>query len=342
MKVLILGGDGFIGSYLAKHHITLKDSVIIVDKNNIRLDPQSTEYTFILQDISNNTREKIRNVIVTYKPDFIYNCIAIANPHYYVKYPIDTFNLDFLVNYEIILEIIQHKIPFIQFSTSEVYGKKWYEPYNEDTTDLVLGPTHKSRWIYATSKILLEQLIISHNTDHCIIRPQNFCGWDMDWLPAMDKNQDYKWKPRLPACLLNSLITNKPIYIVKPGTQKRCYTHIDDAIQALHRVVKNWKKCKGETINIGNVNNETTIENFATLFKIAWSRNITANYQHTKSLEYVEGEDFYGTGYEDCEKRLFDDTKMIKLLKWKPEINLHETVERIVKDSIQNYKFLLK
>ena len=127
------------------------------------------------------------------KPDFIFNCVAVATPHYYVKYPIDTFNLDFSVNYDIIKSIIHHKIPFMHFSSSEVYGKKWESPYQEDITDLTIGPTHKSRWIYATSKIMLEQLIKAHNCEHVIVRPQNFFGWDMDWLPDMNTNIDNKW-----------------------------------------------------------------------------------------------------------------------------------------------------
>lgn len=228
MKVLILGGDGFIGSHLLQKHILSNDECVVLDINNIRTKPTGKVYRYLKQDISLGN---LNSILSNVKPDLVYNCVAVATPAYYVKYPKETFELDFLVNYEKICKpLLEAKIPFIHFSTSEIYGKKWESKYKEFKSDLILGPVNKSRWIYATSKILLEQLLISSsNNNFVIIRPQNFCGWDMDWLPDMLSNNDKKWIPRLPACFLNSLFYSKNLIIVKPGTQQRCYTHIDDA-----------------------------------------------------------------------------------------------------------------
>lgn len=342
MNIMILGGDGFIGSYLTHAHINNQDQVIVVDVNNIRLDREDERFGFILDDLSFNTKDKVDMYIRTYKPDFIYNCVAVANPDYYVQYPIQTFDLDFMVNYNIIQSIMDNKVPFVHFSTSEVYGKKWTKKYTEDNTDFVIGPAHKSRWIYATSKILLEQLIKANDSDCCIIRPQNFCGWNMDWLPMMDTNQDKKWKPRLPACFLNNLFTNTPFVIVNPGTQMRCYTHINDAVDALMNIHTNWDSCKGETINIGNKDNEETIENVMQTFRVIWNRTVDGDHCHNGKVIYKDGTDFYGDGYEDCERRMFDDTKSKKLLQWDPKYNLVETITDVITKALDNYDSYLK
>ena len=46
-------------------------------------------------------------------------------------------------------------------STSEVYGKSNRVPFTE-TDDLLLGPSYKSRWSYACSKLMDEFLALAY------------------------------------------------------------------------------------------------------------------------------------------------------------------------------------
>jgi len=338
MNILILGGDGFIGSHLSTHFEILQHKVYVVDKEDLRSTRAGRIHPYyIYRDLSIDTDRSLTQIIRDTKPDFIFNCVAVATPHYYVKHPIDTFNLDFAVNYDIIKTIIHHKIPFMHFSTSEVYGKLWTENYDEYKTDLVIGPTHKPRWIYATSKILLEQLINAHKSEFVIVRPQNFFGWDMDWLPDINTNLDRKWKPRLPACILNALFTNTPIYIVKPGTQQRCYTYIDDAVNGLYSIFDKWDICKNHTINVGNKNNETSIHNIVSLYIRKWNKLHNAEEQHTPYPILVTGDEYYGNGYEDCIRRMFDDSLMVKLTGWSPPRNLEESIDKTIIEASNKY-----
>jgi UDP-glucose 4-epimerase len=59
---------------------------------------------------------------------------------------------------EVVLELAaRKKKPVLLSSTSEVYGKLNKEKFSEED-DLVLGPTSRSRWCYAASKIIDEFL----------------------------------------------------------------------------------------------------------------------------------------------------------------------------------------
>ena len=333
MKVLILGGDGFIGSYLRKRHLQNGDKVVILDKSRIR-SPESEEYKFYQQYVEHNNYSAFGSIIIIETPDFVYNCIAVATPHYYVLEPTATFDLDFSVNYEIIKILNESKIPFMHFSTSEVYGKTWSEPYNEDTSNMVLGPVNKIRWIYATSKILLDQLLFAHKSDCCVVRPFNFINHDIDWLPHLDKTDKF-WKPRLPSCFLSALLNNEPIKIVNPGTQRRCYTYIDDAIDAIFSILDNWGTCSGEIINVGTTN-ETTVINAANLM-IKYYKDAT-NIE-PKDPIFVESTDFYGEGYEDSERRYPDLSKIKLLTGWSSKYNLDETFYSTVTNAINSFYF---
>lgn len=334
MNILILGGDGFIGSNLRNKHLSLNDKVCVVDINTIRSIPQSNNYIFIQKDLSDlNINIVLNDIIKTFNPDFVYNCVAVATPSYYVKFPIETFKLDFEVN-KILIDILHNtKVPFIHFSSSEVYGKTWSAPYKEDS-DCVLGPANKPRWIYATSKLLLDQYIQASNMNCCILRPQNFCGYDLDWLPDIKNNLNNKWLPRLPACYINNLITHKPLYVVLPGSQQRCYCHISDAINGIISIINNWDKCSGEILNIGNKNNETSIIDIARLYIDIYT-NLTK--EDKVDIVYINGEEYYGKGYEDSIRRMFSDNKLVKLTGWKPKLSLKSTIQLIIKNSLEKY-----
>lgn len=335
MKILILGGDGFIGSHLRNAHLVLGDSVTIVDKNNIRSNSKSKDYTFYDMDLSWKPGQDIFGLCRIYRPDFIYNCVAVATPAYYVKHPIETFELDFEVNKNILDELHHQRTPFIHFSTSEVYGKTWTKPYTE-SSDCTIGPATKQRWIYATSKILLDQYILASKMNCCIVRPFNFIGHDIDWLPDIDKaiSQYKTWIPRVPSCFLNALLTNQKLQIVNPGTQQRCYTHIDDAINGLLAIEDNWNTCKGEIINLGNPKNEISIEGLAGKMQSIY---FEITNKSPKGVSYIDGEKLYGKGYEDSERRLFSDDKMKKLTGWKAAMNLEQTLRSTIKDAIDAF-----
>ncbi|WP_123005487.1 NAD-dependent epimerase/dehydratase family protein, partial [Escherichia coli] len=65
-------------------------------------------------------------------------------------------------------------------STSEVYGLCSDKYFDEDHSNLIVGPVNKPRWIYSVSKQLLDRVIWAYGEKEglqfTIFRPFNWMG----------------------------------------------------------------------------------------------------------------------------------------------------------------------
>ena len=160
--ILITGGAGYIGSVLTESLLNKGYTVNVIDNLYYGQDSllsvcQYPNFNFVEGDIN------ISNEWIEYhikKCDIIIPLVAIATPNVYVKDPLKIFELDFESNLKIVKWVANYKKHIIFPSTSEVYGISTDKKFNEYKTNLVVGPVHKSRWIYSTSKQLLDRVKI--------------------------------------------------------------------------------------------------------------------------------------------------------------------------------------
>jgi nucleoside-diphosphate-sugar epimerase len=184
MKVLILGVNGFIGSSLVWKILTETDwEVYGMDMASNKLGHvlNQPRFRFVEGDITIN-KEWIEYHVR--KCDVILPLVAIATPGLYVKDPLRIFDLDFEANLEIIRKVLKHRKRLVFPSTSEVYGLVQDAEFDEYTTNFVLGPIPKQRWIYACLKQLLDRVIWAfgqqRGLDFTLFRPFNFVGPKLD------------------------------------------------------------------------------------------------------------------------------------------------------------------
>src|SRR5712671_5679666 len=148
LKVLILGVNGFIGNSLTQHILERKDwEVYGMDMSNDKLADclQHERFHFFEGDITIN-KEWIEYHVK--KCDVVLPLVAIATPATYVKEPLRVFELDFEANLPIIRQCVRHGKRLIFPSTSEVYGMSRDAEFDPESSDLILGPINKPRWIY--------------------------------------------------------------------------------------------------------------------------------------------------------------------------------------------------
>jgi UDP-apiose/xylose synthase len=181
-----------------------------------------------------------------------------------------------------------------------------------------MGPIQNQRWSYACAKQLLERFIFANHHERglpfTIVRPLNFFGPRMDYMPG----RDGEGVPRVLACFMTALIDGLPLRLVNGGMQRRSIVSIHDAIDALVLMISKPEKAQNQFFNIGNRNNEVTIAELADLMRCCYAR-ITGDGRYCHHpIEVVDGETFYGKGYEDCDRRMPRVDRAEKLLGWTP------------------------
>ncbi len=342
MDILCLGAGGFIGSHLASRLLDEGHHVIGVDTQHDKIGDFSTApgFEFINRNIGDrslDSEELVRS------SDLVIDLIAYANPSIYLKSPLEVFRLNFTENLRIAEFCVKHQKRLIQFSTCEVYGKTpaavlpgklsdpdnpAYAVFSEDSSDCILGPINKHRWIYASAKQLLERVLHAYGLegklDYTIIRPFNFIGPRIDYLPFEGDGI-----PRVFSCFMAALIQGTPMKLVDGGSNRRSYTYIDDAIEAIHRIVLNPADvCSRQILNIGSSRNETSIRELAEMMREIYRGRYLKPGRPLAPIVSVTGREFYGEGYEDCDRRIPDCSKVHRLLGWEPRIGIEELLVR--------------
>ncbi len=327
-RVLILGVNGFIGNHLSER--LLRDGKYEIYGLDISSDAISRfmdnpNFHFVEGDIS------IHSEWIEYhikKCDVVLPLVAIATPIEYTRNPLRVFELDFEENLKIVLDCVKYKKRIIFPSTSEVYGMCDDKEFDEDTSNLIVGPINKQRWIYSVSKQLLDRVIWAYGAKEglrfTLFRPFNWMGPRLDNLDAARVGSS-----RAITQLILNLVEGSPIKLIDGGEQKRCFTDINDGIEALFRIIENRDNlCDGEIINIGNPTNEASIRELAEmLLKSFDAHPLRDQFPPFAGMKLIESSSYYGKGYQDVAHRTPSIKNARKLLNWTPEVKMDKTID---------------
>jgi UDP-apiose/xylose synthase len=320
MNIALLGVGGFIGSNLVEFLIEADEHDIVgVDATDEKLAGISgPRFSFTKADIRSE-RELLEDVVAG--ADVVVDLIAYANPSIYVTRPLEVIDLNFFENYHIVELCVKHHKRLIQYSTSEVYGHPSGEVYDEDTSELRLGPIQKQRWVYAAAKQLLERVVHGHglrgDLDYTIVRPFNFVGPRFDYLV----DAGAMGGPRLFAHFMSALLRGGPMYLVDGGHRHRSFTHIGDANTAFQTMLDH-PGARNEIFNVGNPAVNVTVRQVAELMCELYTE-LTGEAPACELVD-VDGETFYGEGYEDVD-RVIPNVAKLRALGWEPRHDLRET-----------------
>ena len=337
-KILSLGGGGFIGAHLTERLLEAGHVVTVVDIHSDKIEDLFGQpgLTFLERSVADRSLDLDQAVAGA---DVVIDLVAHANPGIYVRDPLDVFRLNFQENLRIAEACVREGRRLVQFSSCEVYGKTpaavlgdrladpenpAYATFAEDSTDLIMGPVGRHRWIYACAKQLLERVLHAYGLEgrlnYTIIRPFNFIGPKIDYLP-----RETDGVPRVFSFFMEALLDGKPMQLVDGGRQRRCYTYIRDAVDCVARIVENpGGVCDRQIFNIGSPGNETSIRDLAERMRALYERRFALDGQTQPPAVDVPAKDFYGDGYEDSDRRIPDIQKAERLLGWHPRTSLEE------------------
>lgn len=338
MKILILGVNGFIGSNLSSAILRTTDwEVFGLDMGDDKLGSavKDPRFHFIEGDITIN-KEWIAYHVK--KCDIILPLVAIATPITYVKDPLRVFNLDFEENLAIVRLAHKYGKRVLFPSTSEVYGMCSDENFDPETSNLVLGPISKERWIYSCSKQLLDRVIwaMGHHDDlrFTLFRPFNFVG------PGLDSiHSEKEGSSRVLTQFLGQLLRGEPIQLVDGGHQRRCFAYISDGIDALMRIIANeGGRSDRQIFNIGNPENDLSVRELA-------ERLIAILKEHPQAREAVgkarlvetSSDQYYGANYQDMKRRKPAIRNTCERLGWKPRVGIDEMLRKTVEYYVHEF-----
>lgn len=300
-NIFITGGSGFIGSAIASRLI--EHNRIWCYDNLRRFSARMKELlrhrnmTFIKGDILD--KKKLGRSIPK-NIDIIMHLAAIAGVSSYYQMPLETMKVNVLGTYNI-LEAVKDRSPelFIDFSTSEVYGRR-AENVSEDD-DTRQGPISDLRWTYSISKIAAEEFTHCYHHKYGLpvvsIRPFNIYGPGQVGEGAIQ-------------IFIAKALKNETIYVNGDGSQVRAWCHIDDLVEGALRCIAFRKKSAGESFNIGNPSGKATSLGLARLIvKLSGSKSKI-------KLRRI--------AHSDIDYRVPDISKAKALIGYRPKVGLKE------------------
>lgn len=323
MHILILGANGFIGSHLSETILRKTDWHIVamdLTQDKIAACLNHPRFEFKTGDI---TKDKTWIQTQIQRCDVVLPLVAVATPALYVQDPLRVFELDFEANLEIVRLCAQYQKRIVFPSTSEVYGMCPDTAFDEDTSPLVTGPICKERWIYSTSKQLMDRVIYAYGQhkglSYSLFRPFNWYG------PRLDNV--FNPKPggsRVLTQFIGNILRGESITLVNGGAQQRCFTYIDDGIDALMRIIENKEQANNRIFNVGNPDENVSIRDLAQqlIDTIAAHYPDYAEQARKVKLIPMDAKAYYGEGYQDVSLRVPSIRHAREWLGWAPTTSL--------------------
>lgn len=228
-KVLITGGAGFIGSFLANKLVANEDEVVIVDdlsmgrlENIADIQDKVTFYKHTVCD-----EDFMHDLLLKEKFDYIYYLAAVSSVADSVVRPWYTH----LVNQESVVNTLEfirtNKLPIKKFlftSSAAVYGNAADFPKTEDSHIDPLTP-------YAIDKYASERYTIDYgrlyNIPTVAVRFFNVYG------PRQNPNSEYSG---VLSIVTKCLKENKPFTLYGDGSQTRDFVYVEDVVDALIKI----------------------------------------------------------------------------------------------------------
>ena len=292
MRVLVIGGGGYVGSLLVQKLVEKKINVLVLDLF-IYGDPQYVFSGFndskYLRTIKGDLRDidLIKNLI--YESDSVIHLACISNDPSFELNP----DLGKSINFDSFFPLIKackKKIDkFIYASSSSVYGIK-----NEQnvTEELSLEPLTD----YSKYKAMCEDILLNESGNNfcsTILRPATVCG--------------YTKRTRLDVIvnILTNHAYNKRKITINGGKQKRPNIHVNDMVNAYIEILNQPnEKVKNEIFNVGFEN--YTLDQIGELVKKKIGDDIVINHEVTN----------------DNRSYHISSSKIINLLGFKPQFSI--------------------
>ena len=299
-RALVTGGAGFIGSHLVDalladgYAVTVVDNLSTGRPDNLAAARRNPNFTFVEANVADRA---VMEPLVA-------GCDELYHLASYVGVKLASMTssqtiLNNLRNIDTILELVTAYRPrFLLTSTSEIYGKALdFLPGEalDEQADRVYGSTEVHRWSYAGIKAVEEFLTLAKHHEEglhtVIVRLFNVIG----------PRQVGRHGPVVPR-FIEQALADEPITIYGDGGQRRCFTYVEDAVNAI-LMLMHRDDTDGEVFNVGGCAPVSVRELAEVIIRLTGSRS---------AITFVPYEAAYGKHFEDVNLRVPDTGKLTR------------------------------
>lgn len=268
LKILVIGGAGFIGYHLVKKLVSEGNKVVVLD------DFSRGVADNFLKELQKNSDVELREgnlldkvIIDKFETDYdyIYHLAAIIGVQNVLNHPYDVLcnNVLLTINAIEIARKQERLKRFLFSSTSEVYAGTLASyglefPTIEETM-LTVSNLAYPRTSYMLSKIYGEALLRQSKIPYTIFRPHNFYG------PRMGMSHV------IPELLKKAYLEEGKLQVYS-AEHMRTFCYIDDAIEMITRLA-DQETAEGEVFNVGSEKPEVTMREVGELVDEITGRN---------------------------------------------------------------------
>lgn len=302
MKILVTGGAGFIGSHLCEHLLN-KGEVVCLDnfdpyynplvkRKNIEMFMENPKFELVEGSILD--RQLLSRVFEDV--DYVFHNAAQAGVQVSVENPGKTHEVNATGTLKVLKAATDSGVQkVINASSSSVYGKVSYLPFDEEHPNVPLSP-------YGASKLVAEHYCRVFNEIYGMgtVSLRYFTVFGPKMRPDLAIN-----------IFTRKALNNEPIEIFGDGEKTRDFTFIDNIIDANMRAMKHgsgvYNIGGGERVSINELADKI-IAILGSESKIIYSESVKGDAEHAWS----------------------DVSKARRELGYEPKVGLDEGLERYV------------
>ena len=220
MKILVTGGAGFIGSWVADSYIGNGHEVLILDDlSSGRLENVNAKAAFVKGDIRD--RGLIKSVMDDFKPDVVNHHAAQIDVRKSVEDPAFDAEVNIIGSITLLENSVKHGVKKFVFASTggAIYGEPEDIPADESTPPMPISAYGTSK--YAVEKYL-EYYRHIYSLDFVALRYANVYG----------PRQNPHGEAGVVAIFCSRILSGRTCLIYGDGSQTRDYIYVGDVARA--------------------------------------------------------------------------------------------------------------
>ncbi len=270
MKIMVTGGAGFIGSWVADSYISNGHEVLIFDDlSSGRLENINAKAKFVKGDIRD--RSLVKSVMNDFKPDVVNHHAAQIDVRKSVEDPAYDAEVNIIGSITLLENSVKHGVKKFVFASTggAIYGEPEDIPADESTPPMPISAYGTSK--YAVEKYL-EYYRHIYSLDFVALRYANVYG----------PRQNPHGEAGVVAIFCSRILSGRTCLIYGDGSQTRDYVYVGDVARASVLALNS----KSGSYNIGT-GVETSVNDLVSELGVASGRVFNTEYAGARAGEVL-------------------------------------------------------